>query len=87
MNPKRYACICQMMAMRQPDLTICLEEVHKLHNISAVIRSADAVGIHQIHAIWPTHQLRTQLWSRIVKGWNDHSLINKGKLSQVNLGG
>ncbi|MBD2815016.1 tRNA (guanosine(18)-2'-O)-methyltransferase TrmH [Xenorhabdus sp. Flor] len=63
MNPKRYARICQMMATRQPDLTICLEEVHKPHNVSAVIRSADAVGIHQIHAIWPSHQLRTQLSS------------------------
>ncbi|SFN95557.1 SpoU rRNA Methylase family protein [Xenorhabdus japonica] len=63
MNPKRYARICQMMAMRQPDLTICLEEVHKPHNVSAVIRTADAVGIHQIHAIWPTEQLRTQLSS------------------------
>ncbi|BET95228.1 tRNA (guanosine(18)-2'-O)-methyltransferase TrmH [Xenorhabdus taiwanensis] len=63
MNPKRYARICQMMAMRQPDLTICLEEVHKPHNVSAVIRTADAVGIHQIHAIWPAEQLRTQLSS------------------------
>ncbi len=63
MNPKRYARICQMMAMRQPDLTICLEEVHKPHNVSAVIRTADAIGIHQIHAIWPDQSLRTQLSS------------------------
>ncbi|WP_323853439.1 tRNA (guanosine(18)-2'-O)-methyltransferase TrmH [Xenorhabdus koppenhoeferi] len=63
MNPKRYARICQMMAMRQPDLTICLEEVHKPHNVSAVIRTADAVGLHQIHAIWPNQPLRTQLSS------------------------
>ncbi|MBD2780227.1 tRNA (guanosine(18)-2'-O)-methyltransferase TrmH [Xenorhabdus szentirmaii] len=61
MNPKRYARICQMMAMRQSDLTICLEEVHKPHNVSAVIRTADAVGIHQIHTVWPNEQLRTQL--------------------------
>ncbi|MBS6211928.1 MAG: tRNA (guanosine(18)-2'-O)-methyltransferase TrmH, partial [Proteus hauseri] len=27
MNSIRYARICQMMAMRQPDLTVCLEEV------------------------------------------------------------
>lgn len=42
-----------MMAMRQPDLTVCLEEVHKSHNVAAVIRTADAVGIPKIHAIWP----------------------------------
>lgn len=58
MNPKRYARICQMMAMRQPDLTICLEEVHKSHNVAAVIRTADAVGIAKIHAIWPEEKMR-----------------------------
>ncbi|MDR5609743.1 MULTISPECIES: tRNA (guanosine(18)-2'-O)-methyltransferase TrmH [unclassified Arsenophonus] len=52
MNSKRYARIRQVIAMRQPDLTVCLENVHKPHNISAVIRTADAVGIPQIHAIW-----------------------------------
>ncbi|EKJ0151575.1 TPA: tRNA (guanosine(18)-2'-O)-methyltransferase TrmH [Morganella morganii] len=53
MNSQRYERICRMMAMRQPDLTLCLEEVHKPHNVSAVIRSADAVGIHDLHAVWP----------------------------------
>lgn len=38
--------------MRQPDLTVCLENVHKAHNISAVIRTADGARIPQIHAIW-----------------------------------
>ncbi|MFV9996947.1 MAG: tRNA (guanosine(18)-2'-O)-methyltransferase TrmH [Arsenophonus endosymbiont of Dermacentor nuttalli] len=52
MNSKRYARIRQVIAMRQPDLTVCLENVHKPHNISAVIRTADAVGIPEIHAIW-----------------------------------
>ncbi len=51
MNERRYRRICQMMAMRQPDLTLCLEEIHKPHNVSAIVRSADAVGVHQIHAI------------------------------------
>ena len=58
MNPTRYARICQMMAMRQPDLTVCLEEVHKSHNVAAVIRTADAVGIPKIHAIWPEEKMR-----------------------------
>ncbi|OBU03482.1 tRNA (guanosine(18)-2'-O)-methyltransferase TrmH [Morganella psychrotolerans] len=62
MNPQRYERICRMMAMRQPDLTLCLEEVHKPHNVSAVIRSADAVGIHDLHAIWP-EKIRTRISS------------------------
>ncbi|EIK4189281.1 tRNA (guanosine(18)-2'-O)-methyltransferase TrmH, partial [Salmonella enterica] len=27
MNPKRYARICEMLARRQPDLTVCMEQV------------------------------------------------------------
>lgn len=48
-----------MLATRQPDLTVCLEQVHKLHNVSAIIRTADAVGVHQVHAVWPTTRMRT----------------------------
>lgn len=63
MNERRYRRICQMMAMRQPDLTICLEEIHKPHNVSAIVRSADAVGIHQIHAIWPDQKVKLSVSS------------------------
>lgn len=52
-----------MLATRQPDLTVCLEQVHKPHNVSAIIRTADAVGIHQVHAIWSTTQMYTRLSS------------------------
>lgn len=59
MNPKRYARICEMLARRQPDLTVCMEQVHKPHNVSAIIRTADAVGVHEVHAIWPGSRMRT----------------------------
>lgn len=49
-----------MLAARQPDLTVCMEQVHKPHNVSAVIRTADAVGVHEVHAVWPTSRMRTQ---------------------------
>lgn len=48
-----------MLATRQPDLTVCLEQVHKPHNVSAIIRTADAVGVHQVHAVWPNPRIRT----------------------------
>lgn len=48
-----------MLAKRQPDLTVCMEQVHKPHNISAIIRTADAVGIHHLHAVWPEDRMRT----------------------------
>ncbi|WP_394550161.1 tRNA (guanosine(18)-2'-O)-methyltransferase TrmH [Pantoea sp. SGAir0183] len=60
MNPQRFARIQEMLALRQHDLTVCMEQVHKPHNVSAVIRTADAVGIHEVHAVWPGQRMRTQ---------------------------
>jgi rRNA methylases len=53
MSPERLSRIRQMLARRQPDLTVCLEHVNKAHNIAAIIRTCDAVGVHEIHAVWP----------------------------------
>ncbi|WP_298440750.1 tRNA (guanosine(18)-2'-O)-methyltransferase TrmH [uncultured Ferrimonas sp.] len=52
MSPERLARINAMLDNRQIDLTLCLEQIHKPHNLSAVIRTADAVGISDVHAIW-----------------------------------
>ncbi len=52
MSPERYQRIRQLLKLRQIDLTVCMEQVHKPHNISAVVRSCDAVGVHRIHAVW-----------------------------------
>ncbi|MBW3166120.1 tRNA (guanosine(18)-2'-O)-methyltransferase TrmH [Ferrimonas balearica] len=52
MSPERLARINAMLDMRQPDLTICLEDVHKPHNLSAMIRTADAIGVPEVHAVF-----------------------------------
>ncbi|MDV7104168.1 tRNA (guanosine(18)-2'-O)-methyltransferase TrmH [Vibrio sp. TH_r3] len=59
MNLERYNRIQTVLKARQPDLTLCLEEVHKPNNVSAVIRTADAAGVHKIHAVWPNESMRT----------------------------
>jgi len=59
MNEQRFARIREMLAARQHDLTVCMEQVHKPHNVSAVIRTADAVGVHEVHAVWPGSRMRT----------------------------
>lgn len=52
MTQERYQKIRSLLEKRQPDLTLLLEEVHKPHNVSAVLRTADAVGVHRVHAVW-----------------------------------
>lgn len=51
MTPGRFAKLKQVLDRRQPDLTILTEDVHKPHNISAILRSCDAVGILTAHAV------------------------------------
>ncbi|GAL05740.1 tRNA (guanosine(18)-2'-O)-methyltransferase [Photobacterium aphoticum] len=58
MTPDRFQRIHSVLATRQPDLTVCMEEVHKPNNVSAIIRTADAVGVHKVHAVWPTDGMR-----------------------------
>ncbi len=51
MTPERRARITSVLNNRQPDLTVVLENVHDPHNISAVMRTCDAVGIQEIFVL------------------------------------
>lgn len=53
-TPHRAARVFGVLARRQSDLTIVAEDVHKPHNLSAMLRSCDAVGIGTVHATAPT---------------------------------
>ena len=51
MTPERKQRINEVLRHRQNDLTVILENVHDPHNISAVMRSCDAVGISEIYVL------------------------------------
>ena len=54
MTPERQARMAAVAARRQPDLTVFCERVHKPHNFAAILRTCDAVGIMEAHAVPPT---------------------------------
>lgn len=58
MNPRRFRRLRRALERRQPDLTVLLENVHKPHNFSAVLRSADAAGVFEAHAVVPGEEIR-----------------------------
>jgi len=51
MTPERKARINSVLSHRQPDLTVVMENVHDPHNIAAVMRTCDAVGIQDIYVL------------------------------------
>ena len=54
MTEARRRRIEEVLKKRQPDLTVLLENVHKPHNLSAILRTCDAVGVLEAHAVNPT---------------------------------
>jgi tRNA (guanosine-2'-O-)-methyltransferase len=59
MTPERVARLDEVLAHRQPDLTVFAENLHKPRNFSAMVRNCDAVGINKMHVSPDTDSLRT----------------------------
>ena len=51
MSPERYQRLKKTLDNRQLDLTVVMENVHKPHNFAAIVRSCEAVGVAQAHAM------------------------------------
>ena len=51
MTDQRRHRIDAVLDRRQPDLTVLAENLHKPRNFSAVIRTADAVGVHEVNVV------------------------------------
>lgn len=63
MTPEREKRLTDVLHHRQPGLAVVLENVFDPHNISAVMRSCDAVGIQDIYVL-NTKIPRHKKWGR-----------------------
>jgi tRNA (guanosine-2'-O-)-methyltransferase len=51
MTPERHHRLTSVLNKRQGDITIVLENVFDPHNISAVMRTADAIGVQELYIL------------------------------------
>jgi tRNA (guanosine-2'-O-)-methyltransferase len=58
MTAERVARLDAVLAMRQPDLTVFAENLHKPKNFSAMVRNCDAAGINEMHVLAGKDNLR-----------------------------
>lgn len=58
MTPDRVQKLRDVLARRQPDLTLVTDYVHKGQNLSAIVRSCDAVGIGEVHSVVADYDYR-----------------------------
>jgi tRNA(Leu) C34 or U34 (ribose-2'-O)-methylase TrmL len=58
MTPERFQVLKATLTQRQPDLTVLTADIHKTHNISAVLRTCVATGIFQMQAVSPGGETR-----------------------------
>jgi len=64
--PRRYERLRAVLDRRMDDLTVLLEHVEKPHNLSAILRSCDAVGVMEAHAV--CHQNRLPTFNSTAQG-------------------
>lgn len=51
-TPQRFHRVRAVLDQRQPDLTVLLEDVQIPRNFAALLRTCDAVGVLEAHAVW-----------------------------------
>ena len=72
MTPEREAKIKKVLNHRQSGLVVVMENVHDPHNISAVMRTCDAVGVQDIFVlttVMPRHKRFGKNSSASAAGW------------------
>ncbi|HVS14178.1 MAG TPA: RNA methyltransferase [Thermoanaerobaculia bacterium] len=57
-TPRRYRRMLEVAASRLGSVTVVLENLWDPHNVSAVIRSAEGIGIDEAHVVEQPHRFR-----------------------------
>src|SRR5713101_3819567 len=52
MTERRREKMLSVLRCRQPGLTVVMEDIHDPHNVSAMLRSADAVGVMGVQLVY-----------------------------------
>ncbi|MEM6796434.1 MAG: tRNA (guanosine(18)-2'-O)-methyltransferase TrmH, partial [Acidobacteriota bacterium] len=68
MTPRRFARLTAILDRRQPTLTVWLDDLQKAHNVSAVMRTCDAVGVGEIHGTSDARSFRAKVTSAAGSG-------------------
>ena len=56
MTDRRREKFLSVLRRRQPGLTLVMEDIHDPHNVSAVLRSADAAGLLEVQLVYINEQ-------------------------------
>ena len=58
-SEQRLVKVSAVLSRRQPDLTVVIENIHDPHNVSAVFRTCDAVGVMQVELVYTEEEFPT----------------------------
>ena len=93
MTPQRFERLQQILRQRQPDLTVLMDNVHKPHNFSAILRTCDATGVFEAHAVHDRSRLKlrrgiasgSKKWVKLNTHQDTDAAINTLKVGQFQI--